>query len=47
MGEEDKIKVVATGGLARMVAESTDLIDVIDSSLVLDGLRIIYASKKQ
>ena len=34
--------MVATGGLSRMVAENTDLIDVIDPQLVLDGLRIIY-----
>ena len=37
-----QVKVVATGGLARMVADNTDLIDVVDSGLVLDGLRIIY-----
>lgn len=37
-----EIKVVATGGLARMVAENTALIDVVDAGLVLDGLRIIY-----
>lgn len=36
------IKVIATGGLARMVAENTDMIDVVDSGLVLDGLRILY-----
>ncbi|NCE63382.1 type III pantothenate kinase [Pseudoflavonifractor sp. 524-17] len=41
MGEPDA-KVVATGGLARMVAESSTLIDVVDSHLVLDGLRIVY-----
>ena len=41
MGEDD-IKVIATGGLARMVADNTELIDVIDPQLVLDGLRILY-----
>ena len=41
MGDPE-VKVVATGGLSRMVAENTDLIDVIDPQLVLDGLRIIY-----
>lgn len=46
MGGEG-IKVVATGGLARMVAESTDLIDIIDPQLVLDGLRIIYEREKR
>lgn len=41
MGDPE-VKVVATGGLSRMVAENTNLIDVIDPQLVLDGLRIIY-----
>lgn len=41
-----EIKVVATGGLARMVADNTDLIDVVDSQLVLDGLRIIYGREQ-
>ncbi|MEG1857953.1 MAG: type III pantothenate kinase [Pseudoflavonifractor sp.] len=40
------IKVIATGGLARMVAENTDMIDTVDSGLVLDGLRIIYHRAK-
>ena len=41
MGYPD-IRVVATGGLARMVAEHTKLIDTVDGQLILDGLRIIY-----
>lgn len=36
------LKVVATGGLGRMISEETDTIDVYDSALTLDGLRIIY-----
>ena len=36
------LKVVATGGLGRTIADETDSIDVYDSSLTLDGLRIIY-----
>ena len=39
---EGEIRVVATGGLARMVADSTDLIDLVDEDLILDGLRLIY-----
>lgn len=39
---EDTIQVIATGGLAAMVAESTKLIDHVDDGLVLDGLRMIY-----
>ena len=38
----DKIKVVATGGLAAVVAqESNRVIDVIDQDLTLQGLRLI------
>ena len=38
----DNLKVVATGGLGRVIADETDTIDVYDSSLTLDGLRLIY-----
>ncbi|MEG0764512.1 MAG: type III pantothenate kinase [Pseudoflavonifractor sp.] len=37
-----EIKVIATGGLARMVAENTKLIDTVDSGLVLEGLYLLY-----
>ena len=36
------LKVIATGGLGRMISEETETIDVYDSALTLDGLRIIY-----
>ena len=36
------IKVVATGGLGKMIADATDAIDVYDPELTLHGLRIIY-----
>ena len=36
------LKVVATGGLGRIIADETDTIDVYDSALTLDGLRILY-----
>ena len=38
----ENIKVVATGGLGRLIADETDSIDIYDSSLTLDGLRILY-----
>ena len=38
----DNLKVVATGGLGRIIANETDSIDVYDSALTLDGLKIIY-----
>jgi type III pantothenate kinase len=36
------MKVVATGGLAEVVAKETDVIDIISPWLTLDGLRIIW-----
>lgn len=41
------LKVVATGGLGRTIADETDSIDIYDSSLTLDGLRIIYDKNKR
>ena len=32
-------KVIATGGFASMIAANTDVIDVVDENLLLDGLR--------
>ena len=43
----DKAKVVATGGLARLVAENTSVIDVVDGGLILDGLVSIYDKYKK
>lgn len=34
--------VIATGGLANMISQETNAIDVIDPNLTLEGLRIIY-----
>ncbi|MCT4595911.1 MAG: type III pantothenate kinase [Anaeromicrobium sp.] len=36
------VKVIATGGLAKIIEEETDVIDVNDPLLTLNGLRIIY-----
>lgn len=38
-----KTCVVATGGLAEIIAAETDVIDVVDPWLTLHGLRIVYA----
>ena len=43
----DKPLVVATGGLANLIAKETDAIDKVDSSLTLEGLRIIYEKNKE
>lgn len=36
------VRVVATGGLASVVATETDLIHEVDDNLTLEGLRILY-----
>jgi len=41
------LKVVATGGLGRIIADETDAIDIYDSALTLDGLRIIYEKNRK
>lgn len=41
------MKVVATGGLGRLISEETTAIDVYDSALTLDGLRIIYEKNRK
>ena len=35
-------KVIATGGLAEVIAPATDVIDVVDLQLTLKGLKLIY-----
>jgi type III pantothenate kinase len=35
-------KVIATGGLATVIAPETKSIDVVDEMLTLEGLRILY-----
>jgi type III pantothenate kinase len=37
-----EMKVVATGGLAPIVAAETTVIDVVDPWLTLQGLRIVW-----
>ena len=41
----DNLKVVATGGLGRIIAEETDCIDFYDANLTLKGIYLVY--KKQ
>lgn len=41
------IKVIATGGLGKIIAAETDVIDVYDSQLTLKGLRIIYDKNRK
>jgi len=39
-------QVIATGGLARVIAEETAVFDTIADNLTLDGLRLIYELNK-
>ncbi len=45
MCQED-IKVIATGGLARLIASESSCIDEVNGLLILEGLRIIYEKNK-
>ena len=42
----DDLKVVATGGLGKMIYENTDSIDVYDPDLTLNGLRLVMDKQK-
>lgn len=44
-GEEPK--VIATGGMASMMAEGVDCIDKVDKMLTLEGLKLIYEKNKK
>lgn len=46
LGSEE-YKVVATGGLGKIISDETDAIDIYDSDLTLKGLRIIYDYNKR
>ena len=43
----DNMKVVATGGLGRIIADETDMIDIYDPILTLEGLRLIYGRNRR
>jgi type III pantothenate kinase len=38
----ENVRVIATGGLAPLIATGSDYIEEIDDSLTLDGLRLVY-----
>ncbi len=42
----EKAKVVATGGMAKLIAKETAVIDVVNPDLTLIGLRLIYLMNK-
>lgn len=41
-GNRKRIKVIATGGLADVIAPETEAIDIVDHQLTLKGLKLIY-----
>ena len=41
------MKVVATGGMGKLIADETDAIDIYDPYLTLDGLRILYDKNRR
>jgi type III pantothenate kinase len=43
----EKPKIVATGGLAALVAESSELVEFVDETLMLEGLRLIYKNTEK
>ena len=43
----DNLKVVATGGLGRIISDETDTIQIYNRDLTLEGLRIIYEKNRQ
>jgi type III pantothenate kinase len=43
----EKARVIATGGLASLIAPETSLIDEVNPNLTLEGLRIIYELNKK
>ncbi len=42
----DEMKVIATGGLGKIIADETDMIQVYDNRLTLKGLRLIYEKNR-
>lgn len=42
----ENVKVIATGGLSKLIASETESIDVVNGLLTLEGLRIIYERNK-
>jgi type III pantothenate kinase len=42
-----RAKVIATGGLSKLIASGTDKIDIVDPNLTLKGLKIIYDARSR
>ncbi len=44
---DSEVRVLATGGLASVISESSETIDQVVGDLTLDGLRILYERNKE
>ena len=42
-----KMKVIATGGLAPLIAAVTEIVDAVEPWLTLEGLRLIWEMNKK
>jgi type III pantothenate kinase len=43
----EKPKVIGTGGLVNLIAESSQMIEITDENLIVESLRIIYENNEQ
>lgn len=43
----DNLKIIATGGMGRIIYKNTDKIDIYDNELTLQGMRIIYEKNRK
>ena len=46
LGDGRPVRVIATGGLAPLIATASELIETVDDTLTLDGLRLAYERTK-
>ncbi|MDW7670880.1 MAG: type III pantothenate kinase [Bacillota bacterium] len=45
--DPEGVKVIATGGLSTLISSETQTIDVVDKSITLDGLKVIYDMNRE
>ncbi|MGI8883597.1 MAG: type III pantothenate kinase [Pyrinomonadaceae bacterium] len=44
---DEKPRIIATGGVAGLIAENCNLIEIVDENLMLDGLKMIYKISRE
>jgi type III pantothenate kinase len=45
-GDPRPARVIATGGLASLIATGSDVIELVDDTLTLEGMRLVYEKTK-